>query len=284
METLPRWEMPEMSLSCACVTALCLALFLLLGCQGKEDPVPSTDALDPAPLPAPESGFALEPATPKDRRWKILLHADRIQKMGDRGMRQNFDFTMTLKITAPSRVEFFDVNGPQTIYKLNGDQETKEEEMMNSEGSIVGEADANLVMKDAKDKGRLSNDILMAFPAGPIFGFVPPGKDVKVGDRWSSGDLVPAGPKTLRKKKLVFSNVKGEFELLKVEHGKATIVWTGKADVESRGKKADSAEWKSDILFDLKTNSTEKIELTIKALFPGGIEIRTDLRLEISIP
>ena len=43
-------------------------------------------------------------------------------------------------------------------------------------------------------------------------------------------------------------------------------------------------EWKSDILFDLKTNSTEKIELSIKALFPGAVEIRTDLRLEISIP
>ena len=77
----------------------------------------------------------------------------------------------------------------------------------------------------------------VTFPAGPIFGFFPPSKKLKVGDTWDSKSIMPFN--LLREDNSPkISDLSGKFKLSKVKIDKnkneiATITWVGKATMEA---------------------------------------------------
>ncbi|MHC4779637.1 MAG: hypothetical protein ACYTFG_13770 [Planctomycetota bacterium] len=258
------------------IPAMAVAFLLLAGCEEKESPEPGPEGTEKSQA---VTDTDLEPKYPVDGTWSLELKANRVRTMGTFTMTQAFALSMKGRIAeskdgVPIRLEYTDVKGPQTVTATG----REEEETVNRGGSITGSLDSNLCLLDARDKGHLSDDILMAFPAGPICGFVPPGKKVRPGDTWSSGDVLPVGPKTLRKKDLVFSAAEGECTLEKIEEGKAHVKWTGSAKVSSKGKESESAAWTVLTLFDLQRSQPDTIDTTLDIRFPEGIRFKTTVK------
>lgn len=185
-------------------------------------------------------------------------------------MVQSIDLNMNVELAEfddgyPSKMICKDVSGDQKISKINLGKESIEETIVNKEGGLTAKVDSNLCWFDARDSGKLSDDVLLFYPAGPFLGFVSPKNMVKVGESWSSEGLVPVGPKTISKKQFNFSEVKGEFRLEKVKKKMAFISWKGTAVVNEKY----SVTWERLITFDLKKHFIVSTNGLIKIDFQG---------------
>ena len=109
---------------------------------------------------------------------------------------------------------------------------------------------------------------------------VLPGKTVETGETWSTGDLLPAGPKTLRKGDLLFSETVGQCKLEEFSGGKARILWTGSTSVESRGRRSEKAVWKVVSIFDTGRGRTESITGSLEITFPEGIRFLSEVSVK----
>lgn len=265
--------------------ALALAAGAAAGCGGNgAPPGPGGDA-KPAPGPAaqPAPATAAKDADlsfrfPEGFSFGLRVKAEQVRTQGGQGGRQVFDLTMKGRVSdvedgRPARLELFDVSGPQEYGPVGGDGTGEAEKTDNRGGGIAGGVDEAWRLTGAKDSGQLSDDILLVYPAGPVFGFVPPKGRVEPGARWPSGELVPAGPKTLSKRQIVFSEAKGEFELKEIAGDKARIAWTGTAKADLKGRVAKSAAWTSSIVFDAKSGRTQSVETEFKIEFEEGVAI-----------
>ena len=204
--------------------------------------------------------------------------------------RQSYDMTMRMRIAelfdgAPLTVEFTEVNGPQVLSSIVGGVETETERRENRDGTITARVDANTLIHDARDLGHLSDDILLIFPPGPCFGFVPPpaGK-ARMGDAWPSGDIVPAGPRTIKKGQIKFSGARGEFKLEEIRESAAAISWNGSADVsfDNRGfRREGKAEWSRHIVYDLKKRMFRENSGIMTITLPEGMEIVMNVSIKM---
>jgi len=194
--------------------------------------------------------YTIKPVFYKNMSWKQTVKASINFKTGGKSYKQTFDFTMAAKITVcknniPSKIEYYNVNGKQIFYKNSVEKESYD----NKDGKIIADIDENFYLKNAKDIGRLSDDILLVFPAGSFIGFIPPNKKIKQGTKWSSAKLIPFGPKTLKKQKNELIKIEGEFKVVKIKQKKATILWKGTALDEINNV---NVSWKKVIEYDLK--------------------------------
>ncbi len=194
--------------------------------------------------------YTIKPVFYKNMSWKQIVKASINFKTVGKSYKQTFDFTMAAKITIcenniPSKIEYYNVNGKQIFYKNDVEKESYE----NKDGKIIADIDKNFYLKNTKDIGRLSDDILLAFPAGSFIGFIPPNKKIKKGTKWSSAKLIPFGPKTLKKQKNELIKINGEFEVVKIEQKKATVLWTGTA-IDEIGNA--NISWERVTEYDLK--------------------------------
>jgi hypothetical protein len=285
-----------------------LAAALLLGASAGCGPKPDEPLVVPAPGPAsktvpePASGTVPAPAPappakdadlafrfPDGFSFGLRVKALHARMQGTRGGEQTFDLRMQGKVRdvedgRPARLELFDVSGPQEYREVGGDGASEPDKTVNEGGTLIGGIDGSWRMTDAADGGKLSDDILMVYPAGPVFGFVPPGGKLEAGGRWASGDLVPAGPKTLSKKEIVFSEARGEFELEELAALQARILWTGSAKAEFKGGAANSASWSSTVLFDVKAGRTKSVETEFRIDCEAGVVIRFRVEASFTYP
>ena len=233
---------------------------------------------------------SLQPAFTKEMVWPLTVTASSVWGNEVTAEKQSFHFKMRLKISewqdqVPVRVEYLDVNGPQVLSRISGGVEKETERMENHDGTIVGQVDANFLLYSAKDIGHLSNDILLIFPPGPCFGFISPAKTVQVGESWSSGDVVPVGPRTIKKGQFKFSGVNGQFKLEEVKGAIANISWNGIADVTFKSRTTTvqgKAEWQRQIVFDLRTRKFKGNDgvLCIKLL--NGLQISHNVSIKVN--
>ncbi|OQX96902.1 MAG: hypothetical protein B6I20_13825 [Bacteroidetes bacterium 4572_117] len=172
--------------------------------------------------------------------------------------KQVFDLSMQATITEfdnekPIKIIYDNVNGPQTVVKVKNGAEKTTDSLMNRYGKITADIDKSNVLFNANDIGALSNDILKSFPPGSFFGFIPPGKKkIKVGASWSSGSVIPIGPRVFSKKKYQFYEIKGVFKLEKIENNIAYVLWEGEAKVTTKSNENSDASWQRMVEFDFK--------------------------------
>ncbi len=228
-------------------------------------------------VPVPSNAFSLNPVFQEGQIQPQTVKAFIVWEEGTKGI---FALTMTEKIVKvkenrPIKIIYTNVNGPQTFIQ-GGKQETYE----NVNGIITADVAENFVLSQAKDQGKLSDDILSYFPAGPFCGFVPPGKQVMLGETWNSGDIVPFGPMTFSKQKMAFSNTQGTFKLDSITGNIAKILWTGSADVTLRRGWKGSAKWTRVVLFNLKEQRTISNEGSLVVTNESGISTTYEVSIK----
>lgn len=203
--------------------------------------------------------------------------------------RQRIILSMRMKILQrnegkPVSLEFTDVSGPQIISRIVNGVEKETERMENREGRIVSMVDPNFILYDARDLGHLSNDILLIFPPGPCLGFLPPPRAVRPGESWRSGDIVPAGPRTIKKGQIRFSGIAGQYKLEEIRNGIAVISWKGNADAAVKNGDAviqGKAEWQRRILFNLKTSRLKESDGAMTISLPEGMKFTYDVSIKV---
>lgn len=198
-----------------------------------------------------QNKIALKPDYKNNLSWQQTVKASIGFGNENSSMKQVFDFTMTAILkdfhnNVPIKIEYVNVNGEQVLYANDVEQESYD----NKEGKITADIDKNLCLINEKDIGHLSNDIFMVFPPGPFPGFIPTAKKVRIGTKWSSGKIIPLGPKALKKSKNNFSEINGNFELIGINDGIATILWKGTATDE---KRSTNVKWERIIEYDIKS-------------------------------
>lgn len=209
---------------------------------------------------------------PRGDRWKLDVHGESRWARGDFCQRQNIELSMRMTRVSNNRILFSNVYGPQKIFKCRDKQEVLTEKLENLEGNITAAIDSNGVLHDARDRGRLSNDILLIFPPGPAWGIILPPGSVRLGHRWSSGKVVPLGPHMFRKKKFSLSHVSGWFTLEKIEGKRAYITWTGQAQVSS-----GRVSWYRHIVYHLNQGMFASSTGSLTMMFDNGMVIRHHL-------
>jgi len=95
----------------------------------------------------------------------------------------------------------------------------------------------------------------MVYPAGPLVGVAIKNayKKIFVGLKWSSGNIIPLGEKTLKKitRKNKIEKISGQYEIIKIKNSIAEIFWNGEAEMSTKYGGA-LLSWKRTIKYDLK--------------------------------
>jgi len=189
----------------------------------------------------------------RNMTWKQEVKVISTRNFNSNSISQIIDLTMVVNLSKlndnkPSEIVCENVTGVQKIIEAKEINNLETESFENKNGQITANINENYEFINAKDHGKLSDDILLYFSPGPFIGFILPKGKIKLGDSWDSGEIIPVGPKTHTKGKLIFSEIKGTFQLTKIEKELAYILWKGKATVN----KTLDAKWERTIIFDWK--------------------------------
>jgi hypothetical protein len=225
-------------------------------------------------MPAEIEPVQFTPPLPRGDRWKLDVHGESRWARGDFCQRQKIELSMILSRDSNNDILYTDVTGPQEVYRCRGNLEVPTEKQENLEGKITANPDAAGVLHDARDRGRLSNDILLIFPPGPAWGIIVPPGTVQLGHRWSSGKVVPLGSHMFRKKKFSFSHVMGWFTLEKIEGKRAYITWTGQGQVTS-----GRVSWYRHIVYHLDQGMFASSTGSLTMMLDNGMVIRYHLAM-----